>query len=575
MKLEGLPKINNLENKDNQTLSGIEQNGRDNLAIDIRTERKNRDNLVTESKRTINKIVGIFDKQKYPKSFLENAKRKNIKINNKLIEGKYDIEKNKREFIIKTIEETITEPLKIFLDNRLDKIKYKTKYNSENPLEHREYDSEYYESIKNQFNKNNLDIILSEHPKLANRLSSEIAKLLRQSNTFPKGIPHVKEIKDSVIETTIENLNSFNPTPELLNELTFSENAKNPEEAEKILNAIEKTLPFDNEDKIREYIFNLAGLTEFILTNDSSSTVKEVFENLIYSFFSEKDYYSIGLCFISPSKKLKEIAKNKINTIFKEEIGISLSDLIPNDTKNTQLINEIDLKADLQTMLSLEKKQKGSVKRLLENYGIKEFYRYPEEMLLAQLDEEKNDQPYGMVVFPRGDHNTAFDQNVEVLNKLFNQTRGHYGLKVFEIESKIIFARDLIKLKRYENKISFMILGGHGSEDSIAITEKEITQDLFGQTGKKIKTEDFDFKGTARVKDFFVENPKIILVSCSTGAKEDGIAQKISQVYGAEVIAPNKDTNLKDIETTYDSNGKPNFDVVYASKEDKKIFNTK
>jgi hypothetical protein len=518
--------------------------------------------------------VGIFDKQKSPKSFLENAKRKNIQINNKLIEGKNDIEKSKREFTIKTVEETVTEPLKVFGEKRPDKIKYKTEYNPENPLD-REFDLEYYESIKNQFNQNNLDIILSEHPKLANQVSSEIAKFLRQNRAFPRRLPHIKEIKDSVIDTTIEDLNSFNPTPELLNELTFSEDAKNPEKAEKILNAIEKTLPFDNENKIKEYIFNLTGLTEFVLTNDSLSKAKEVFENLINNFFSQKDYYAIGLCFISSSEKLKEVAKNKIDTVFKEEIGISLSDLIPNDTKNTQLINEIDLKADLQTMLSLEKKQKGSVKRLLENYGIKEFYRYPEEMLLAQLDEEKNDQPYGIVVFPRGDHNTAFDQDVEVLNKLFNQTRGYYGLKVFEIESKIAFARDLIKLKKYENKISFMVFGGHGSEDSIAITEKEIAGDYFGQTAKKIKTEDFDSKGTARVKDFFVENPKIILVSCSTGAKEDGIAQKISQVYGAEVIAPNKDTSLKDIETTYDDYGKPKFDVVYASEEDKKTFNAK
>lgn len=574
MKLEGLPKINNLENKDNKTLSGIEQDERDNLATAIRAGRKERDNLVSESKRTINKIVGIFDKQKSPKSFLENVNRKNIQISKKLTEGKNDIEKRKIEFTIKTVEETIIEPLKVFGEKRDDKIKYKTEYNPENPFD-REYDLEYYENVKNQFNQNNLDIVLSEHPKLANQVSSEITKFLRRNKAFPRSIPYIKEIEDIVIKTSIEDLNSFSPTPELLNELTFSEPAKDPQKAEKILNAIEKTLPFDNENKIKGYIFNLTGLTEFVLTSTSSSKTKEVFENLINNFFSQKDYYSIGLCFISPSEKLKEFAKSKIDTVFKEEIGISLSDLIPKDTKNTQLINEIDLKADLQTMLNLEKKQKGSVKKLIENYGIKEFYRYPEEMLLTQLDEEKNDQPYGIVVFPRGDHNTAFDQNVEILNKLFNQTRGYYGLKVFEIESKIAFARDLISLKKYQNKISFMIFGGHGSEDSIAITEKEIAGDYFGQTAKKIKTDDFDSKGTAKVKDFFVENPKIILVSCSTGAKEDGIAQKISQVYGAEVIAPNKDTSLKDIETTYDDNGKPNFHVMYASEEDKKTFHVK
>ena len=53
-------------------------------------------------------------------------------------------------------------------------------------------------------------------------------------------------------------------------------------------------------------------------------------------------------------------------------------------------------------------------------------------------------------------------------------------------------------------------------------------------------------RGAERSSKFFEKDPTIVLVSCSTGA-DRGIGEKLSEVMGAKVIAPDRPTNLNDI----------------------------
>lgn len=129
------------------------------------------------------------------------------------------------------------------------------------------------------------------------------------------------------------------------------------------------------------------------------------------------------------------------------------------------------------------------------------------------------------------------------MRELYQDLQGGYHIRIIEAKSKIDIARKLIELdRRYgaQHKISFAIIGGHGTENSIQFgdysyheTNKLLTEDLMGY-------------GVRRTKHFFEEKPTIILESCSTGARS-GIGQKLSRQIGARVIAPAQPSNTKSL----------------------------
>ncbi len=63
------------------------------------------------------------------------------------------------------------------------------------------------------------------------------------------------------------------------------------------------------------------------------------------------------------------------------------------------------------TIAELEEKQPGCVERLSHEFGIKDFARYPMELLLTQdTNRENTDTPYGIIMYDRQDHNGALYQ---------------------------------------------------------------------------------------------------------------------------------------------------------------------
>ncbi|MEI6863882.1 MAG: hypothetical protein WCK46_00710 [Candidatus Adlerbacteria bacterium] len=255
------------------------------------------------------------------------------------------------------------------------------------------------------------------------------------------------------------------------------------------------------------------------------------------------------------SPEVIKYAAEKADPILRKIVDMSIADFC--GSVDSPLLKEFRIGSLIESCKELEEELPGSVKRLIKDYGIKEFYRYPSKVLIKQLQEEEIDQPYGVVVFPRSDHNGAFDMDVSQIGEVFEQTQGKHALKVFEIESTFQLGRDLVGLaKKYpNNKISFAILGGHGAEDLIVFSKS-----------KKLLQQDFEGPGHTRAGSFFVEDPSIILFSCSTG-KEGGIAQKMSETFGARVIGPDIPTSPEAVSVTYQAE-KPVFSVKYRSPDE-------
>lgn len=215
---------------------------------------------------------------------------------------------------------------------------------------------------------------------------------------------------------------------------------------------------------------------------------------------------------------------------------------------------------NLNAINSLEAKHPGACALLQKQFGIADFRRYPEEMLLDQIEDRENRQiPHGLMAMPVADHNGAFSQDKEQFSKFYEQIKGNYLVDIFECQNMRDLAKALLKTKKGQSsKIPFAILGGHGQKDSIQLGNFSLA--------RHITTEYLNGDSSKRIKDFFEDDATIILVSCSTGVNE-GIGQRLSEKFGLTVIAPNTNTNLAAINSHEISPGHLRFDVKYGGGE--------
>lgn len=232
---------------------------------------------------------------------------------------------------------------------------------------------------------------------------------------------------------------------------------------------------------------------------------------------------------------------------------------------------EFSIQRNLKAILALEREQPGVVAVLYNNFGICNFGRYPEEMLLAQArDINDKKKPYGVIIYPLTDDNAAFFGHKEIFKKTFQQTQGIYNMRIVEANSKLDVARSLVRLDTLygdTQKISFTILGGHGSKDKIQlgnnIPSQVISVEDLKESQQKIK--EGKKSGISRVKKFFISHAPIVLVSCHTG-KEGGPAEHLSQTYETKTTGPSDATWLKAISVKKEDN-LPVIEIEYLKTE--------
>jgi len=215
------------------------------------------------------------------------------------------------------------------------------------------------------------------------------------------------------------------------------------------------------------------------------------------------------------------------------------------------------VESNMDTIAELEVASKGATKYLYEKYGIRDFGRYPVEMLLAQYHlREDSATPYGVIINPKSDHNGAFYDNKEVFQALIDQLGAGFPVRIVECESVIGIGKKLIQLNKDHGKISFAIIGGHGTAPSITLGDK-------GKTAV-LRVDDLEGAGLRRAGgSFFIANPTIILNSCSTGSDYGVAANMLLTFPGATILAPEEPTSIKDIRVTMDGAGAPRFDVEF------------
>lgn len=355
-------------------------------------------------------------------------------------------------------------------------------------------------------------------------------------------IDHLSEIQDRILET-----DTFVPSLHALRLLIDCDNAEYSQQAfdvwQQTRNTIRKKLD-------PSYAGGAYGhLLTAILKRGNGEQTAVATDDLRQWFDSknglpiEESERILQPLLESNDKVIKEKGMAVLKTVI-DEFNLDSEDLLRAwsvSDKKTQ--HESTIMRNFHKIIELENQQPGITQVLNKEFGIKTFARYNTKTLLQQYEQRNDiDRPYGVVMFPRSDWNGAFYQDDFTLEALSDQLAPSYAMRIIECESKIGVAKSLARMnKRYggHQKISFAIIGGHGTKNSIS----------FGGYDKQhqLLTSDLQGKGSGQAQKYFVEKPTIILVSCSTGTNK-GIGQKLSHTLGARVIAPAVPTNVLSIE---------------------------
>lgn len=319
----------------------------------------------------------------------------------------------------------------------------------------------------------------------------------------------------------------------------------------------------------KEYDY-IPTLVSFLCTNDSElmKAANQVFSNI-----NVKDDIAPATINMMYSHLLRS-NNNVVKSISEELISANVArynvdpERMIEAWKHAHPDYTIIVTSNLGAMRAIDAEEPGAVALLNKEFGINNFGRFPENLLIEQTRAvEDKRKPYGIVLYPQNDHNGAFYQDYRIFKDLYKGLQGKYNIRFLECASKIDVARRFINLdKRYgeHQKISFALIGGHGMENRIRFGGNDEAHSL--------SIKDLLGSGVQRVSSFFTENPTIILNSCSTGA-HNGIAQEISKVIGANVIAPDVPSNISSLAVDIQTD-KLDFKVGYKKSEDLKEYNT-
>jgi len=226
---------------------------------------------------------------------------------------------------------------------------------------------------------------------------------------------------------------------------------------------------------------------------------------------------------------------------------------------------------NLKHIYGLEKASEGITGRLTKEFGIHHFGRYPAEILLAQdMQYEKKDTPYGVMLLAGADHNGTFYQHSHVYANVYEhlkffseKLRTPYAFRVYEENSRKGILRRLKKVTDTYGEMSFAILGAHGDRFSME----------FGLPGSEGNVHSGHLQSIDPERhEFFTDNATIILMSCLTGEEGDStdtegmsknIAEDYSRAFGVKVIAPQHEIYVENINPRLTNNGLE-FSVEYS-----------
>ncbi|MFZ2882186.1 MAG: hypothetical protein WA019_03870 [Candidatus Moraniibacteriota bacterium] len=276
-------------------------------------------------------------------------------------------------------------------------------------------------------------------------------------------------------------------------------------------------------------------------------------------------------------------ASNKLLIKILEEYSLPPEDTISawKSSGYTNSGDEIALGAmqNVEAMRYLESVYPGSAGVLSKQFGIRHFGRYPEKLLAEQYQERDNcDKPYGVMFSAISDHNGVFRTAWGDTKFLWENLKGKYSFRIFEVGRKFGIGRRLVECNvKYgeRHKISFAKFNGHGEKNKIIFGRNDenvfnvLTRTLFRKSEPtSISSRDLEGGGFKRAKKFFIESPHLIFEACGAGV-ENGIVQKASKIYETETLGQDYVGSSLPIHPVLDNEGVISSFATYSKEWEK------
>lgn len=232
-----------------------------------------------------------------------------------------------------------------------------------------------------------------------------------------------------------------------------------------------------------------------------------------------------------------------------EEKGYSLREILTEFAEEVRVpyLFEYDWEVDdgawfksISTVVELETMQAGASHLLNDSFGIIHFFRYETELLVQQAQiNTPQSQPYGLVILPYADHNGAYGEKFrrDAICSLLVDCENAGITPIFMEVGSIDDLRGRVdNVAKYtnDNKADFVLQGGHGSPQQIALS-----------TGMNIETTNVS-QYVSSLTAVTNDDTKIVLHSCSNGSSkvENNIAHLIAEVSDKKVFALNNNDDI-------------------------------
>lgn len=229
------------------------------------------------------------------------------------------------------------------------------------------------------------------------------------------------------------------------------------------------------------------------------------------------------------------------------------------------------IKQNVHAALSIEAKRPGAAALLRREFGVMDFGRYPEDLLLKQCETSDDpESPYGVLIVARDDHNGRLYGERETWSGLDKGLEDKYLLRVVECGSKQELARRLLQMdRRYgkSQKIGFALLFGHGSKDGVtlgSVEDPEVTGPIKRKSrpDQRIAADDLKGPGFRRGAGLLRPDAQIAVIACSTGA-EGGFVDHVASELGHPAVGPAAPGNLSSIKPIFAPEGSVRFEIAF------------
>lgn len=218
----------------------------------------------------------------------------------------------------------------------------------------------------------------------------------------------------------------------------------------------------------------------------------------------------------------------------------------------------------LASMRRIERAQPGAITTLMQNFGVANYHRYPESVLLKQVERQPKPKPnYGIIMGARADHNSALVGTKQAIEHLANQVADDCDLVVVEFGTmselnerlKVVGAQQ----PPTRQQAKFGLIMAHGNKDTIVGGRVRDGGDAY------VTVADVGTILRQARQQYFTPDATWIISACETG-QPGGIGEVIADDLDIATIAPPFQAGVEEITVSRSESGAYDFRVRYRDQ---------